>query len=66
MNLADGGQVFATSEVADAANVPGATPYSFGEFELKNIAKPVGIVEILWEEGQKPRDPRDQMPASDS
>ncbi|NTU71058.1 MAG: adenylate/guanylate cyclase domain-containing protein [Coriobacteriia bacterium] len=58
MNLADGGQVFATSDVASAAANAGVTPTSFGEFELKNIAKPVEIVEILWEPDQRPHDPR--------
>ena len=58
MNLADGGQVFATAEVASAAAGSGVSAHSFGEFELKNIAKPVEIVEILWAEGQVPHDPR--------
>jgi len=41
MNLADGGQAFATGDVASAAHVPGIATHSFGEFELKNIARPV-------------------------
>jgi class 3 adenylate cyclase len=58
MNLADGGQVFASGDVAAAAESVGLTAYSFGEFELKNIARPVQIAEILWAEGQQPHDPR--------
>jgi class 3 adenylate cyclase len=58
MNLADGGQVFATGEVADKAVFVGLDSFSFGDFELKNIAKPVEIVEILWAGDQEPRDPR--------
>jgi class 3 adenylate cyclase len=58
MNLADGGQVFSTGEVASEAKDAGLDSASFGEFELKNIAKPVEVVEILWAEGQLPHDPR--------
>jgi class 3 adenylate cyclase len=58
MNLADGGQVFSTGEVASDATEAGLDTASFGEFELKNIAKPVEVVEILWAEGQEPHDPR--------
>jgi len=58
MNLADGGQVLATGEVAAAAEDAGLSGITFGEFELKNIHRPVEIVEILWAEGQEPHDPR--------
>ena len=58
MNLADGGQVFATGEVAAAAASVGLGSVSFGDFELKNIALPVEIVEILWDGAQQPHDPR--------
>ena len=58
MNLADGGQIFATGEVAQAAKDAGLTAHSFGAVELKNISQPVEIVEILWGEGQQPHDPR--------
>ncbi|MEI7814107.1 MAG: adenylate/guanylate cyclase domain-containing protein [Coriobacteriia bacterium] len=58
MNLADGGQVFAAGDVAAEAQSAGLTGCSFGNFELKNIAKPVEIVEILWAEEQEPHDPR--------
>jgi len=57
MNLADGGQAFATAAVA--AETSGAfSVHSHGEFELKNIATPVEVVEILWRENQLPQDPR--------
>jgi class 3 adenylate cyclase len=60
MNLADGGQVFSTSDVAQAAGGVAVRSFSFGEFELKNIARPVEIVEILWDgPDQQPCDPRD-------
>lgn len=58
MNLADGGQVFATADVGSAASAAKARTESFGQFELKNIAEPVEIVEILWKDGQAPIDPR--------
>jgi len=59
MNLADGGQVFSAADVALAAADVGLRTQSFGDFELKNIARPIEIVELLWEDGQQPRDPRD-------
>lgn len=57
MNLADGGQVFSTAEVAASAGTVDVKTHSFGKFELKNIAKPAEIVEILWSPDQQPRDP---------
>lgn len=59
MNLADGGQIFSTAEVARAAASADLQTCSFGEFSLKNIARPVEIVEILWVPGQDSHDPRD-------
>ena len=59
MNLADGGQVFAAADVARAAAGVGIATHSFGEFQLKNIAKPIEIVELLYIDGQVPRDPRE-------
>lgn len=58
MNLADGGQVFSTGEVAQGSRVPDVRLASFGDFELKNIAKPVEVIEVLWQPGQEPHDPR--------
>jgi class 3 adenylate cyclase len=60
MNLADGGQAFTSAAVFSKAG-PGIRGHSHGEFELKNIAKPVEIVELLWAEGQKPEDPRERI-----
>jgi class 3 adenylate cyclase len=30
---------------------------SHGEFELKNIARPVNVYEVLWDDGQQPKHP---------
>lgn len=60
MNLADGGQVLATADVASAAPAAGVRSASFGPFELKNIAKPIDVSELLWADDQLPRDPRTQ------
>jgi len=57
MNLADGGQSFAAADVIREAAAPVPT-HSHGDFELKNIAQPVEVVEILWGEDQVPVDPR--------
>ncbi len=64
MNLADGGQAFSTAIVASAAPEAGVTVASLGDFELKNIAKPVEVVEILWAEGQQPRPPGTVLPSA--
>lgn len=58
MSLGDGGQVLVTRDIANKANAPGVATVSHGEFELKNIARPVEVVEVLWHEGQSPCDPR--------
>lgn len=56
MNLADGGQAFTTADVA--AKAAGVVPvHSHGVFELKNIATPVDVAELLWSDGQTPRGP---------
>ena len=57
MNLADGDQILATGDVAAAVGQIVST-HSFGEFELKNIARPVELVEILWDPERPPHDPR--------
>jgi class 3 adenylate cyclase len=57
MNLADGGQAFMTNEIARKAAGAMETA-SHGDFEMKNIAKPVEVIEILWYAGQEPVDPR--------
>jgi len=63
MNLADGGQIFATSDVSTAGAAPGTPVHVFDAFELKNIAGPVEIAEVLWFDGQEPKDPRASEPA---
>lgn len=56
MNLGDGGQALVTREVADGAGaVEGVRNASHGTFELKNIAEPVEVVELLWSDGQEPQ-----------
>jgi class 3 adenylate cyclase len=56
MDLADGGQIFVTGEVM--ASVPAPPPtHDHGPHEVKNIAEPLQVMEILWQEGQEPRDP---------
>lgn len=57
MNLADGGQIFVAAETAHHAGDVFCAQ-SHGQFELKNIAVPVEIHEILWAAGQEPADPR--------
>jgi class 3 adenylate cyclase len=60
MGLADGGQVFTTGTDAGAA---GALPFGtvdHGDFRLKNIARPVDIVEVLWSDGQHAHAPEQE------
>ncbi len=60
MNLADGGQAFATAEVAKASS--GTVPtFGHGAFQLKNISKPVEVVELLWGPNQIPKGPQDAV-----
>ncbi len=58
MNLADGGQVFTTRLVADAAGVAGVRTHSHGMFALKNITGTTEVLEVLWWDGQHPVEPR--------
>jgi len=58
MNLGDGGQVFTTRAVLDAAHAGDLRTYRHGSVELKNIADPVEVYEVLWDEGQEPGKPR--------
>jgi len=55
MNLADGGHVMATAEVARASRLPDTKLHDHGSFELKNIAEPVEVVELLWLEEMEPQ-----------
>jgi class 3 adenylate cyclase len=57
MSLADGGQVFTSRTVIARAGEPPYGSVSHGPFTLKNIAKPVEIMEVLWGEGQEARPP---------
>ncbi|MCE5203381.1 MAG: adenylate/guanylate cyclase domain-containing protein [Actinomycetia bacterium] len=55
MDLADGGRVMITSEVARAAKLDAERTYDHGEFQLKNIQVPVRVIESLWAEGLEPQ-----------
>ncbi len=55
MDLADGGRVMVTGDTI-AGDPAAGTAYEHGEFELKNIQRPVRVVEILWCADQKPQD----------
>ncbi len=57
MNLADGGQIYATRDVADGGSPRTTGTVSHGEFELKNIADRTEVVELLWFSGQRPAAP---------
>ncbi len=58
MDLGDGGQVLVTREVKDLAGQGVPKNHSHGAFELKNIAEPVEVYEILWSDDVEPIDPR--------
>lgn len=58
MSLGDGGQVLVTRDIASKTKAPDIVMVSHGDFELKNIAQPVEVLEVLWREGQAPCDPR--------
>ncbi len=60
MNLADGGQSFTTAALVDKAG-SAVRVHSHGTFELKNIAAPVEIFEILATNEQEPKDPRERL-----
>lgn len=62
MNLADGGQAFATAGVSSKGGAVVRT-HSHGSFELRNIAEPVEVVEVLYADGQQPIDPRERLSA---
>lgn len=62
MSLADGGQVFTTIDDAAPAGTLPFGSVSHGEFRLKNISAPVGIVEVLWRADQQARPPHPSPP----
>jgi len=55
MNLADGGRIIVTTEIAESSRLPEGLLHPHGAFELKNIAYPVEVVEVLWRENQEPQ-----------
>lgn len=55
MDLADGGRIMVAADVADAAALDASSRYDHGAFELKNIQRPVGVVEVIWCEGMEPQ-----------
>jgi len=58
MNLGDGGQVLITDSVAKLTGTPeGVRLSSHGPFELKNIAVPIEVIEVLWTDDQEPLSP---------
>lgn len=58
MALADGGQVFTSRTVLERGGGTAAFgAVSHGTFNLKNIAVPVEVVEILWRQDQEARPP---------
>ena len=51
MDLADGDRIMVASQIADMAGVEPAGRNDLGEYELKNIQKPVNVTEVLWKLG---------------
>jgi len=58
MDLGDGGRIMVTEETAALAHPARDAEVEHGEFDLKNIQRPVRVTEILWCVGQKPQDMR--------
>lgn len=58
MDLADGGRVMMTGEVADGASSPATRLHAHGDFKLKNIAEAVPVVELLWRDTMTPQEIR--------
>lgn len=54
MNLADGGQIMTVDDVVVNAEADRFRLHSHGRFDLKNIAHPVEVYEVLWTDGQEP------------
>ncbi|MDP2181586.1 MAG: adenylate/guanylate cyclase domain-containing protein [Actinomycetota bacterium] len=57
MNLADGGQIYVARSVISISSAANIETHSHGEFELKNIAGPVEVIEVLWKQGLNPVPP---------
>lgn len=47
-----------TRDIASKTKAPGIVMVSHGDFDLKNIAQPAQVLEVLWRGGQSPCDPR--------
>jgi class 3 adenylate cyclase len=59
MDLADGGRVMVTGGVAATLGDQATDRmHSHGEFKLKNIAEPLKVVEVLWNEDLAPQEIR--------
>ncbi len=58
MDLADGGRIMMTGQVAGASNTAPAALHDHGDFKLKNIAEPVRVTELLWRDGMTPQEIR--------
>lgn len=58
MDLADGGRIMVASDIAGASGADPATLHDHGAFTLKNIQRPVDVVEVLWCEGMQPLEVR--------
>jgi class 3 adenylate cyclase len=56
MDLADGGQIFVTGDILSGMPAPPPT-YDHGPHEVKNIAEPIRVVEVLWRDGMEPTAP---------
>ncbi|MDI6692390.1 MAG: adenylate/guanylate cyclase domain-containing protein [Anaerosomatales bacterium] len=54
MGLADGGRIFVSGDVAHALQSDELL-HSHGERDLKNIARPVEVFEVLWKPGMEPQ-----------
>jgi class 3 adenylate cyclase len=57
MNLGDGGQILITKHLAERVRERDFRTYGHGAYELKNIAEPVKVIEVLWAEDQEPLEP---------
>lgn len=58
MDLADGGRVMMTGQVAGASDAAPGSLHDHGDFKLKNIAEPVRVTELLWRDGLTPQEIR--------
>lgn len=59
MDLAEGGRIMTVEGVASASGLPGSVLHHHGEYRLKNIAEPIPVVEVLWNEDMAPQQIRE-------